>query len=236
VAAASPAAQGTDRGARVTVRDLVVIGGGEHARVVIEAAHTGDSEPWRVVGLVDGEAAERTRQLHDVAHLGDDAAFQTWLEARPADTRPRLILGVGGGLDANDRRQIVAAYGELAAWATVVHAAAWVSPTAALGHGVVVLGGAIVNAGATIGDHAIVNTGAVVEHDVRIGSFVHVAPGAVIGGGTTIGDGAFIGLGSRIRDHVAVGADAVVGMGAIVTADVAPGVTVVGVPARTQKR
>jgi serine acetyltransferase len=35
---------------------------------------------------------------------------------------------------------------------------------------------------------------------------------------------------------VAVGADAVVGMGAIVTADVAPGVTVVGVPARTQKR
>lgn len=216
----------------MTVRDLVVIGGGEHARVVLEAAQTGDSEPWRVVGLVDNAAAERTLQLLDVAHLGDDRAFRTWLEARPADTRPRLVLGVGGGPDAGLRREIVNRYGALAAWATIVHATAWISPSAAIGHGAVVLGGAVVNAGATIGDHAIVNTAAVVEHDVRVGDFVHLAPGAVVGGGTKIGSGAFIGIGARIRDHVEIGDDAVVGMGAIVTADVPAKVTVVGVPAR----
>jgi acetyltransferase EpsM len=216
----------------VTARDLVVIGGGEHARVVLEAAHSGDGEPWRVVGIVDEDPAERTRQLLEVQHLGDDTTFRAWLEARPHDTRPRLILGVGGGLDASVRRRIVARYDGLAAWASIVHATAWISPSAQLGHGVVVLAGAIVNAGATIGAHAIVNTAAAVEHDVRIGQFVHLAPGAVVGGGTTIGDGAFIGLGARVRDHVHVGAGAVVGMGAIVTADVPDDVTVVGVPAR----
>lgn len=216
----------------MTARDLVVIGGGEHARVVLEAAHSGDGEPWRVVGLVDNAAAERTLQLLEVTHLGDDKTFHTWLEARPADTRPRLVLGVGGGPNAGARREIVTRYGDLAAWATIVHASAWISPTAELGHGVVVLAGAVINAGATIGDHAIVNSAAVVEHDVRIGDFVHLAPGAVVGGGTKVGNGAFIGLGSRIRDHIEVGDDAVVGMGAIVTADVAANVTVIGVPAR----
>ena len=216
----------------MTTRDLVVIGGGEHARVVLEAAHSGHGEPWRVVGLVDDSGAERTLQLLDVTHLGTDDTFRTWLEARPADTRPRLVLGVGGGLGAGVRREIVTRYGDLAAWATIVHATAWVSPSAQLGRGVVVLGGAIVNAGATIGEHAIVNTAVVVEHDVRVGDFVHLAPWAVVGGAARIGDGAFIGLGSRIRDHIEIGPGAVVGMGAIVTGDVPANVTVMGVPAR----
>jgi acetyltransferase EpsM len=232
VAAADSAAQVADRGARVTARDLVVIGGGEHARVVLEAAHSRAGEPWRIIGIVDAGAAERTRQLLDVQHLGDDTAFQAWLEARPADTRPRLVLGVGGGLDATVRRELVARYARLAAWASIVHSTAWISPSAAVGHGSVILAGAVVNAGATIGDHAILNTSTVVEHDVRVGAFVHLAPGAVVGGGTTIGDGAFVGLGARVRDHIHVGAGAVIGMGAIVTEDVAEGTTVVGVPAR----
>lgn len=41
-------------------------------------------------------------------------------------------------------------------------------------------------------------------------------------------------MGALVRDHVIVGADAVVGMAAAVTADVPAGVTVVGVPARTE--
>lgn len=216
----------------MTTRDLVVIGGGEHARVVLEAAQSADGEPWRIVGLVDSRTAERTIQLLDVAHLGDDETFRAWLDARPADTRPRLVVGVGGGPGSGVRREIVARYDDLAAWATIVHATAWVSPTAEVGDGAVILGGAIVNSGAMIGEHAIVNTAAILEHDVRIGDFVHLAPGAVVGGGTKIGSGAFIGLGARIRDHVEIGEDAIVGMGAIVTTDVPVNVTVMGVPAR----
>jgi len=49
---------------------------------------------------------------------------------------------------------------------------------------------------------------------------------------TVVGEGASIGSGATILGGVTVGAGALVGAGAVVTRDVAPGVTVVGNPAR----
>ena len=47
-----------------------------------------------------------------------------------------------------------------------------------------------------------------------------------------IGNGVHIGMGVRILPGVTIGDDAVLGAGAVVTNDVAPGATVVGVPAK----
>ena len=230
--AALSAAQDPGGSARVTRRSLVVIGGGEHARVIVDAARA--TGVWEVLGVVDADPAERTQLLLAVAHLGDDAAYLNSIESIPPDRRATLILGLGGiGLPVA-RRAAAARYDTAGAgrWATLVHPAAWVSPSAVLRPGVVVLAGAIVNAGAEIGPQAIVNSRAVVEHDAVVGAFAHVGPGAIVGGGATLGDDAFAGMGCLIRDHVTVGAGAVIGMGAAVTANVAPGATVLGVPAR----
>ena len=48
----------------------------------------------------------------------------------------------------------------------------------------------------------------------------------------TIGSDVWIGGGAIILPGVKVGDDAVIGAGAVVTRDVAPGVTVAGIPAR----
>jgi acetyltransferase EpsM len=233
MAPVNPSPEATDPG--VSAEALVVLGGGEHARAVIEAARTVPGA-WRVTGLVDPAPAARTVALTGVPRLGDDAWFAAAHRAATPADRPRLVLGIGvpGGTAA--RRALVDALGPDAAWAVVIHAGAWVSPSASLAPGAVVLAGAAVNAGAEIGPHAIVNTGAVVEHDVRIGAGAHVGPGAVIGGAAAVGDGAMIGLGALVRDHVTVGADAIVGMGSVVVADVAPGMTVAGNPARELAR
>lgn len=213
----------------MTAAPLVILGGGGHARVVIDAARSRPGA-WTVVGVVDKGGPTEALAAMGVDHLGDDAAFLRVLETTAPGARPSLVVGVGA--DPAARRAIVDRYGTVASWATIVHETAWVSPAATLAPGAVVLGGAMVNAGARIGPHAIVNTAAVIEHDADIGAFAHIGPAAALGGGARIGEGTLVGLGARVRDHVAVGTGAVVGMGAVVVASVPDGAVVMGVPAR----
>lgn len=211
----------------MSAQPLIVIGGGEHARVVAAAARTRPGE-WRIMGYTDRSG--RGRLDPGLPFLGDDAHAARLAESASPSDRPLLVLGVGRPLDA--RLAIVDAFGSGTTWATVVHSTAWVADDVHLGEGVVALAGAIVNPGARIGAHAIVNSGAIVEHDVVVGRGSHVGPGAMVGGGAVIGDGVLLGIGAVVRDHVVVGSGAVVGMGAVVISDVAERATVVGVPAR----
>ncbi len=76
-----------------------------------------------------------------------------------------------------------------------------------------------------------------VAHDCVIGDFVTFAPGVMCNGNVHIHDHAYIGTGAVLKQGtpdkpIVIGKGAVVGMGAVVTKDVAPGVTVVGNPAR----
>jgi acetyltransferase EpsM len=233
MATAQTAAQAPDQGAGLSAAPLIVLGGGEHARVVIEAARS-QGDRWTVQGYVAPDAAGGPPG-RDVPWLGDDATLAARLDDIAPDDRPWMVLGFGGGETPGGLAARAAAterFDDAAQWATVVHATAWVSPTARLDHGAVVLAQAVVNTGAHVGRHAIVNSAAVVEHDVVVGAGSHIAPGAVIGGGTHIGEHAFIGLGARVRDHIEIGAGAVVGMGAVVVESIKPGATVVGIPAR----
>ena len=204
---------------------IVVIGGGEHARVVIEAIR-GASTSRELLGFVDPEPCEETARRLGVRRLGGEEAL-----ARQAD-----VLGVLGfaALETRNRREeaVRRLGGLLQGWVTVVHPSAWVSDTATLGPGTVVMAGAVVQTGARIGAHCVINTGAIVEHDAVLGEHAHLAPGATLGGAVRVGSLAYIGLGAVVRDHTSVGAGATIGMGAVVVRDVPAGARVMGVPAR----
>lgn len=75
-----------------------------------------------------------------------------------------------------------------------------------------------------------------IEHDCVIGDFVTLAPRASLNGSVTVGDYAYIGAGAVVKQGVKIGANAIVGMGAVVTKDVAPGVIVVGNPAKPLRK
>jgi bifunctional UDP-N-acetylglucosamine pyrophosphorylase/glucosamine-1-phosphate N-acetyltransferase len=75
--------------------------------------------------------------------------------------------------------------------------------------------------------------------DADVGENVNVGAGTVTANfdgtekhRTTIGDGAFLGVDTMLRAPVTIGEGAKTGAGAVVTRDVAPGKTVVGMPAR----
>jgi len=204
---------------------IVVIGGGEHGRVVIDTLRT-RPDRFTVMGFLDPAPCDDTVSRFATPRLGDDAAI-----ARLAED-VRFVLGVGGVGSQDRRAQIAATLPSSRIAPAIVHADATVSPSAAIDAGAVVCARAVVATGARVGRHAIVNHGAIVEHDVVVGEFAHVGPGALIGGGAFIGERAYLGLGSCVRDHVTVGASAFVAMGAVVTTSVAVGQMVRGIPAR----
>ena len=204
---------------------LLVVGGGEHARVVIDTARL---QGWTVIGFVDPMPCDDTIRRTGAPRLGSDADVRDILDAYAGTS---LVLGVGGDLDL--RQQVVHALAMPSiAWATVIHPDVSVSGDASIGRGAVVLSRAVLQTGVVLGDHAVINSGAIVEHDCNIGPFTHIAPGAIMGGSCRVEEKCFVGLGARVRDHVTVKRESTIGTGAVVVSNVPEGETVVGVPAR----
>jgi UDP-perosamine 4-acetyltransferase len=209
-------------------RRLVVIGGGGHAKVVIDVLRAGG---WEVVGYTDPSQPAGSR-LGEVPCLGDDRALE---RALGAGVRSALVALGDNALRHRLAEAIVAMGFRLV---NALHPSAQISPWATLGRGLAVMPGAVVNAAASLGDCSIVNTAASVDHDCLIGQSVHIAPGAHLAGCVTVGDQALIGVGAVVGRGrpLAIGRGAIVGAGAVVLCDVEPGTTVVGNPARPLHR
>lgn len=196
---------------------LRILGAGGHAKVALEAWRSAGGE---VIALHDdrGERHGETL-LGAVVAGGIDEAIRTGaaLHIAIGDNRARAAIA-GRCADAH--------------FPVVAHAAAWISPTAGLGPGVLVCAGAVIQAEARLGRHVIVNSQALVEHDIVIGDFTHIAPGVRLGGAVRIGAGALIGIGAVVLPGVSIGDGAVVGGGAVVIRDVPERAVVAGNPAR----
>lgn len=200
---------------------VVVIGGGGHAKVAIEVLR---ADRWPLVGVLDPQI--EARDVLGVPVLGGD-------ERLPA------LRGAGIGLafvavGSNASRLQIGRRAEALGFelATAVHPSASISPSARLGAGVVVMPQATINAKACIGDLAIVNTGAIVEHDCVVEEAAHLAPRSVIAGGVRVGAGVLFGVGAVARPGAVIGEWATVGAGSVVLGEIAAGAIVAGVPAR----
>lgn len=196
---------------------LLILGGGGHGRVVAEIA--------RDLGITD------------LAWLDDDPAAAEVIGPLARCSEPELRQRYGQALVAIGRaplrlQWLAQLQGLGFACPVLVHPTAWVSPTAQLGAGTVVMPQAAVMAGARLGQGCIVNTAASVDHDGMLADGVHVCPGAHLAGAVTVGRGSWIGIGASVIQGRHIGDGVTVGAGAAVVHDLADGVTAVGVPAR----
>ena len=65
---------------------------------------------------------------------------------------------------------------------TLIHPTAYISPTATISSGCVILPHAIVNTDVVVGKGCIINLGAIVDHGCILEQGVHIAPGAIVKG------------------------------------------------------
>ena len=84
---------------------------------------------------------------------------------------------------------------------TLVHPRAYVSPTARLGVGTMVLPMEVVNTGVTVADGCIINIGALIDHDSVIEEGTHLAPGAIVKAENRIKAGSKIDSGTVIENR-----------------------------------
>lgn len=198
---------------------FLVWGAGGHASVVDEIIEQRFSE----AALIRHYVSDEPETL--------EAVISKLVAGRP-DIRVSVVLAVG---DNCVRSKLLTEVQRLSVphlLPVIYHPKSIISPSAVVGDGTHVCAGAVINAGASVGEAVIVNTNAIVEHDCVVGTASHVSPGGVLAGGVTVGERTWIGAGAVVREGVTIGNDSIVGAGAVVLEDVPDGVVTVGVPAR----
>lgn len=208
---------------------LLILGAGGHAKVVAETA-LALGQFSRIAFLDDHRySSEAMPKVVGWPVLG---ALSQALEPAMLGTFDSALVAFGRASSRLFWLERLSAAGY--SLPSLVHPTAWVSPTAQLGSGTVVLAQAVVQAQAVIGPGAILNTGCSVDHDSQLAAGVHVCPGARLAGEVTVGMSSWIGIGACVIQQIHIGSNVTVGAGAAVVCDLPDGVTAKGVPARVK--
>ena len=197
-------------------RDLVVIGAGGHAKVVIDCA---ERVGQKIHGVVDDRVGTTVFDYPYLGSLDNLALNSDW----------QFVIAIGSNVV---RARIANSLEDRVTWAQLIDPQASVSKRASIQAGSVVFAGAVVQADAKVGKHVILNTGCRVDHDVEIGNHCHIAPGAILTGGVVLEEGVFVGAGAVILPGVRVGAWSTLGAGSVATKDLSSEQVFMGSPAR----
>jgi UDP-perosamine 4-acetyltransferase len=210
----------------VKMDEVVIIGSGGHAKVVIEILKVGSM--YTPIGCTDIMTLSRT--VAGVPVIGDDSVLPSLYR----DGIRHAFIAIGD----NRLRAKLALPLQTMGFCLInaVSSHAYLSPTVKLEAGIAVMPGVVINPDAIVEENAIINTGATIDHDCVLRSFCHVAPGCNLAGNVTIGKGTLLGIGCSIIPGVKIGEWCVVGAGSVVTQDLPAFTLALGAPAKVRRR
>jgi len=113
-----------------------------------------------------------------------------------------------------------------------VHDSAWISPSASLGKGTIILAKSVLQTKAKLGDGVILNTSSSIDHHSKIDDGAHICPGVHVAGNVSVGKRSLVGIGSTVIQNLSIGDDVIVGAGSVVIKDIPNSLTVAGVPSK----
>lgn len=206
-------------------KQLVIIGAGGHAKVVLDTAYECG---WQNIMVLDDYANDE-QSLLDLPITGkSDLIGNSILPSQHI-----LILAIGNNSIRAKMHQQFKQQGF--DFATLIHPRAIVSRFAQIEEGSVVFAQAVIQAQARIGKSVIINTAASIDHDCCIDDFAHISPHAALAGNTHIGTQTWVGIGAVTRQGIHIGRCCIIGAASAVVSNIADGIQAYGVPAKAQK-
>ena len=192
-------------------KSCIVIGGGGHARVVMDALLLLGFE---IQGFTDIIPKQISLHGKKITYLGADEEYLE--KSNKKDIQ--FVNGIGSVGNPENRREIFKRFKQAGhSFLTVIHPSAVVAQGVTVGEGVQIMAGAIIQTGCKIGNNVIINTRASVDHDCVIGDHVHIAPGAVLSGNVTVDENTHIGTGASIVQGIRIPAETFVKAGSTIS-------------------
>jgi sugar O-acyltransferase (sialic acid O-acetyltransferase NeuD family) len=208
-------------------RRIAVFGAGGFAREVKwQISEIG--APFEFVGYIVSDLSKLGEHDSRDEVLGDNA----WLESH-ANQVDCLAIGIGSPAVRLRVGEELSRLVPQIEWPALVHPTVRLDrDSCEVGPGVLLCAGVIGTVNLRLEPFAMVNLSCTLGHEAVVGAGSVLNPTVNVSGGVCIGEGVLVGTGAKILQYVRIGAGATVGAGAVVAKDVAPGQTVVGVPAR----
>jgi sugar O-acyltransferase (sialic acid O-acetyltransferase NeuD family) len=206
------------------VDNIVVIGGGGHAKVLISVLK---KSGYTVNGYTD---KEDRGVILGVRYLGVDRVLA---DVARQHAEWKAIIGIGKIDTSGLRLRLQDEIGALGFdFPAICSPHSVVNEEVTLGAGTAVFDGVVINSGTRIGRACILNTSSTVEHDCQIGENVHTAPGVTVSGGVAIGDNSLVGAGSSVKQSIRICEGCLIGAGSTVVNDITVRGTYAGNPAK----
>lgn len=194
--------------------ELLLIGAGGHCRSCIDLISC--IPEFGIAAVVDRDGSDLKEVMgHNV--IGTDSKLEVLLEKFN-----QVHITVGQIKTPKIRINLfnrAKSYG--AEFPVLVSPSAYLSQTAKIEEGSVLMHLTIINSEAEVGKNCIINNKALIEHDTIIGSHCHISTGVLINGGVVIEEGCFVGSGAIIHEGVKIGRNSIIGAGQVVKTDIA---------------
>lgn len=191
-------------------KKIILIGGGGHAKVVIDAVKC--AKKFEIYGIVD-PALRKDDTVLGIPVIGNDSVLPKIFK----DGIKYAFIAVGSIGNCIIRKKIYDNLKKIGfKLPIIVHPKVAIAKDVELGEGTFVAAGVVINPSTKIGKNVIVNTHSSIDHDCLIGDFVHIAPGVTLSGGVIVKDEAHIGTSASIVQGINIGKRNIVPAGYVV--------------------
>jgi sugar O-acyltransferase (sialic acid O-acetyltransferase NeuD family) len=171
------------------MREIVLIGGGGHCKSCIDVIES--ENKYKIEGILDLKEKIGQRILSYPIIGTDDDILNL------ANQGKTFFISIGQIMTAFRRTELYLFLKQNnIILPVIISPNSYVSESAKIGEGTIIMHHALINADVIIGSNCIINSKALIEHDVKIGDNCHIATGAILNGGVEVGNSTFFGSGS----------------------------------------